>query len=255
MLLKHIIDIIESAAPKGQQEAWDNSGLQVGNRNAEIHAALLTVDVTESVVGEAISIGCDLIVSHHPLIFHGIKSLDGSTPVVRCVETAIKNGIAIYSAHTSIDCSMNGVSGRMATELGITDYTILAPMGDGYGLGVVGDLPHAYDPMSFLCFVKNRFGAELLRYTDPSTPAIRRVALCGGSGAEFAEAAIAAGAEAFITADMKYHEMQNASGRILAVSMDHWTSEHFTRDIFAELLTGKITTYISKADKSPVRLL
>ena len=95
MILQDIINIIESVAPLSYQEAWDNSGLQVGDRNAEIHAALLTVDVTESIVDEAIEKHCDFIISHHPLLFRGLKQLTGSTPQERCVEKAI--GMALLS--------------------------------------------------------------------------------------------------------------------------------------------------------------
>ncbi|MGN1248328.1 MAG: Nif3-like dinuclear metal center hexameric protein, partial [Paludibacteraceae bacterium] len=109
------------------QESWDNSGLQVGNPRADIHAALLTTDITESVVSEAISLGCNLIISHHPLLFHGVKHICGTTPQERCLIQAIRHDIAIYSAHTSMDAYLHGVSGRMAEQLGIPAYRILSP--------------------------------------------------------------------------------------------------------------------------------
>ena len=125
MLLQHIIDIIESAAPLRWQEAWDNSGLQVGEPNAEIRRALLTTDVTEDVVSEAIDGSFDLIISHHPLLFKGLKRLTASTPQERIVRDAIRHGIAIYSAHTSMDSAPNGVSARMAQIIAMTDCRIL----------------------------------------------------------------------------------------------------------------------------------
>ena len=142
MILQDIINIIESVAPLSYQESWDNSGLQVGDRNAEIHAALLTVDVTESVVDEAISLGCDLIISHHPLIFKGLKHLTGVTPQERCVEKAIRNNIAIYSSHTSMDAYLHGVSGKIAEKIGVCDYRILilSTVDSKSGLGVIGKL-------------------------------------------------------------------------------------------------------------------
>lgn len=130
MILRELIDIIESVAPLSYQESWDNSGLQVGDTGADIQAALLTTDVTESVVAEAVSTGCNLIVSHHPLLFHGIRSVVGATPQERCVAEAIRHGIAIYSSHTAMDCYLYGVSGRMMQTLGISDYRILVP-GEG----------------------------------------------------------------------------------------------------------------------------
>lgn len=244
MLLQHIIDIIESVAPRSWQEEWDNSGLQIGAPNAEIKAALLTVDVTESVVSEAVSLGCNLIVSHHPLIFHGLKHLTGTTPQERCAEMAIRNNIAIYSAHTNMDSAIGGISGRMAAVLGLTDVRIL--VGDDHGLGAIGTLPDEMDYADFLRLVRERFEAGWVRYTAWDRP-VRRVALCGGAGAEFTEAAIAAGADVYLTADVKYHEAQAAEGRIGLIDLDHWVSEHHARDIFKELLEPHISCYYSSS--------
>ena len=256
MILQDIINIIESVAPLSYQESWDNSGLQVGDRNAEIHAALLTVDVTESVVDEAISLGCDLIISHHPLIFKGLKHLTGVTPQERCVELAIKHGLAIYSSHTSMDAYLHGVSGRMAEKLGVCNYRILIPSAadNEVGLGVIGKLPTPMKWADFVEKVQQIFGCSL-RYVDACTEYVQIIAICGGAGAEFAGEAIQQGAEVYITADMKYHEMQAAYGQIGVIDLDHWTSEHFTREIFQELLKGKITTHIAKTDKTPVKWL
>ena len=257
MLLREIIDIIESVAPRRQQEAWDNSGLQVGDSNRDIHSVLLSVDVSEAVVAEAIRVGCDLIVSHHPLLFHGLKHLTGSTPQERCVAEAIRHDIAIYSSHTSMDKALRGVSGRMAAELGLKDIRILVPdAGDAQvGLGVVGMLPQPMLWSGWLRHVQQVFGADYVRYTEPVKPTIQRVALCGGAGAEFIPAAIEAGADTYLSADMKYHDMQAAAGQIMAVDIDHWVSEHFTRDIFAELLNGRVDVCISQADVSPIHVL
>ena len=257
MILQDIINIIESVAPLSYQEDWDNSGLQVGNRNAEIKAALLTVDVTESVVNEAILLGCDLIISHHPLLFRGLKQLTGSTPQERCVEQAIRHNIAIYSAHTSMDSYLHGVSGRMAEKLGVDNYHILIPSaGDiQVGLGVIGELQEAMDNEAFVAHVANVFAAPSapLRWVEGAKKTVKKVAICGGAGAEFVEQAIAQGADAYISADFKYHELQSAYQRITVVDMDHWVSEHFTREIFEELLSAHVTTYIAKTDDSPVR--
>ncbi len=257
MVLKEIIDIIESVAPRRQQEAWDNSGLQVGDVSREIHSVLLSVDVSEAVVAEAIKEGCDMIISHHPLLFHGLKHLTGSTPQERCVAQAIRHNIAIYSSHTSMDKALRGVSGRMAEQLGLQDIRILVPSPEDshVGLGVIGTLPKPVLWSAWLKLVQQTFGADYVRYTEPVTPTISRVALCGGAGAEFIPEAIAAGADTYLTADMKYHDMQAAAGQIMAVDIDHWVSEHFTRDIFAELLRDKVEVRISEADVSPIHVL
>ena len=255
MILQDIINIIESVAPLSYQESWDNSGLQVGDRNAEVHAALLTIDVTESVVDEAINKRCDLIISHHPLLFHGLKHLTGETPQERCVEKAIRHNIAIYSSHTAMDAYIHGVSGKIADKLGINHYQILCPTTEqNIGLGVIGTLNNPMNSDDFIRFVQDVFDCSL-RYIEPPTKQINTVAICGGAGAEFIKQAINQKADIFITADMKYHEMQTALGKIGVIDLDHWTSEHFTREIFAELLSKHITTYISDNDITPIKWL
>ena len=141
MLLRAIIDSIESVAPRSAQEQWDNSGMQIGDTGREINSVLLTTDVTTEVVNEAIERGCQLIISHHPLLFHGLKQICGETAQQRIVETAIRHQIAIYSAHTSLDSVMGGINTRLADKLGIKNYHILVPSSDEKtGLGVIGPL-------------------------------------------------------------------------------------------------------------------
>ena len=255
MILQDIINIIESVAPLSYQEAWDNSGLQVGDRNAEIRAALLTVDVTESVVDEALEKRCDLIISHHPLIFKGLKHLTGSTPQERCVEKAIRHGIAIYSSHTSMDAYLHGVSGRIANKIGITDYKILIPSAtEEVGLGVIGKLDTPMKSEDFVKYVQAIFDCSL-RYIAACKAEVQTIAICGGAGAEFTAEAIKQGADVYITADMKYHEMQSAYGQIGIIDLDHWVSEHFTREIFEELLSAHIPVFIAENDGTPIQWL
>ena len=156
-----------------------------------------------------------------------------------------------------MDKVLRGVSGRMAEKLGLQDIRILVPdEGDSnVGLGVIGTLPTALLWSGWLKHVQQVFGAEYVRYTEPVQPTIRRVALCGGSGGEFIRQAVEAGADTYLSADMKYHEMQAAAGQIMAVDIDHWVSEHFTREIFAELLQGKVEIRMSQADASPVHVM
>lgn len=125
--VKDIIDALEEFAPAPLQESWDNTGLQVGDASMEATGALCTLDVTLDVVHEAKEKGCNVIVSHHPLVFGGLKSITGRNDVERCVIEAIKNDIAIYSCHTSIDNVELGVSGVMADRLGLQNCKILSP--------------------------------------------------------------------------------------------------------------------------------
>lgn len=127
MKIKDIIAVIEEAAPLALQESWDNSGLQVGNANAEVQSAVISLDVTEAVVDDAIAHGDGLIIAHHPMIFGGIKKLIGKNDIERAVIKAIKNNVSIYAAHTNIDVVQNGVSWRMAEKLGLQNIKTLIP--------------------------------------------------------------------------------------------------------------------------------
>ena len=261
MSLRQIIDIIESAAPLKWQEEWDNSGLQVGEPDAEIRAVLLAVDVTEQVVEEAVRRGCDLIVSHHPLLFRGLKSITGATPQERCVIAAIRHNIAVYSSHTAMDSWLHGVSGEMAARCGVGNCRILVPAHaqpgeEEHGLGVIGTLEEPMEFADFLQRIKRVFGATQLLYTQPAHGGmIRTAAFCGGAGSGFTDDAVAQGADVYVTADCKYHEMQVAVGRIALVSLDHWVSEHFVRDIFMQLLRDVVPVFVAETDSTPVAAL
>ena len=127
MILKNIVDHLESVAPLSYQESYDNAGLIVGDLSMEIKAALVTLDVTEEVIDEAIAKGCSLIISHHPLIFKGIKRITGSNEVERCLVKAIKNDLAIYAAHTNLDSITGGVNSKICEKLGLKNCQILSP--------------------------------------------------------------------------------------------------------------------------------
>ena len=260
MLLRAIINSIESVAPRSAQEEWDNSGMQVGDTGRDIQSVLLTTDITEAVVTEAVERGCQLIISHHPLLFHGLKQVCGQTPQARIVEMAIKHNIAIYSAHTSLDSVVGGINTRLADKLGITDYRILVPNTQNTpmnptGLGVIGCLPAPMSYADFIARVHDTLDCTYVRYTRPHDETIQTVALCGGSGAEFIESAIEQAADVYLTADCKYHEFQDAEGRIGLIDIDHWCSEHHAREIFRDILAPLgVTCIISTNDKTPIQV-
>ena len=251
MLLREIIDSIESVAPRSAQCEWDNSGMQVGDTGRDIQSVLLTTDITEAVVHEAIDLGCDLIVSHHPLLFHGLKQVCGQTPQARVVELAIKHNIAIYSAHTSLDVAADGINTRLAKKLDLHNLCFLTES----GLGVIGEFGQPMTYEAFIDFVRKTLDCTYVRYTRSAKEKIERVALCGGSGAEFIEDAIRQGADVYLTADCKYHEFQDADGRIGLVDIDHWVSERHAREIFKDIMAPlPIKCIISKQDKTPIQL-
>ncbi len=342
--IKDIANALEMFAPLPLQEGFDNSGLQIGLTEAEVTGVLLCLDVTEKVVDEAVMSGCNLIVSHHPLIFSPLKRITGSNYVERCVLKALANGIAIYASHTNMDSVQGGVNYRIAEKLGLQNVRILAPKGDallklavyvpvlhadvvrealfgagcgnigGYdscsynvegfgtfragdgcnpfcgkvgelhkenevrvetvmpaylknkvvsallkahpyeepaydiyplknswdsvGLGVVGDLPEERDEVDFLSEIKAKFSVGSLRHTSLSGKKVKRVALCGGSGASFADAAISAGAQVYVTGEARYHDLFNYDGRILFAVIGHYESEQYTMDIFKDIIHG-----------------
>ena len=251
MLLREIINSIESVAPRSAQEEWDNSGMQVGDTGRDIQSVLLTTDVTTEVVNEAIELGCQLIISHHPLLFHGLKQVCGQTPQARIVEMAIKHDIAIYSAHTNLDSVIGGINTTLAQKIGLTDIRLLTES----GLGAIGQLPEPINYPDFIGRIRDILNCTYVRYTRPQKQMIQTVALCGGSGAEFIETAIEQGADAYLTADCKYHEFQDADGRIGLIDIDHWISERHAREIFRDILkTFDLNVYISKKDKTPIQL-
>ncbi len=235
-----IIDIIESVAPLRQQEGWDNSGLQVGSRETKVARVLLCTDVSDAIVEEAVAKHCQMIISHHPLLFHGLKRIEGVTRQERCVISAVKAGIVIYSSHTAMDSYLHGVSGKMADKIGISNYKILSPTSEDAGLGVIGNLPAPITVEQMLQLLSSEFQTEFIRYVvrDRADNLIHKVALCGGAGAEFMEEAIAQNADAYVTADCKYHEFQAVDGRINMFSIGHFESEQFTKEIFRDLLAG-----------------
>ncbi len=260
MQLSQFIETIESSIPLSLQEPWDNSGLQVGDRSAHVSAALLCVDVTEAVIDEAIAKQCQVVVSHHPLLFSGLKNIEGKTAVERCVIKAIRHNIAIYSIHTNADNWYEGVNMRLGAKIGLTDCTILSPQGEDhegkpYGLGLIGRLPHPEDEAPFLDRMKQLFGIHSIRHTALLDRPIERVALCGGSGASFLDHAKAQRADIYISADFKYHEFFQAEEQIIIADLGHYETEKHTKDIFFELISKKMPTfahYLSETDSSPI---
>lgn len=255
-----ITTAIAQVAPLSLQESWDNSGLQVGSRDATCTGVLLCVDPTEAIVEEAVRRGCNLVVSHHPLLFCGLKHICGDSQVERTVAAAIRNGVAVYSSHTALDSARGGVSAEMARRLGAMVIGPLSPSAPGAdtGLGVVAELPEEMRSTEFVELVKRAFGDHPFRCTAPSVQPIRRIALCGGAGGEFIPAAIAAGAQAYITADVRYHDFVDYRTDIFILDIGHFESEACAKDIFYHIIKEKYPTfavYDSEIEKNPINYL
>ena len=154
--VKDIAEAVERAAPLNLQDDYDNSGLQVGFPSAEVRKVLVCLDVTEAVMQEAADKGCGLIVSHHPLLFRALRQVSDSTYQQRCAVSAIRSGIAIYSAHTSLDNAPGGVNHKIAALIGLDSLEWLSPKPGGAdaGSGLVGNLPEAVEDRAFLAMLK-----------------------------------------------------------------------------------------------------
>lgn len=246
MKVGDIVDAIEAVAPSSLQEGWDNTGLLVGRREADCRGVMLCVDVTPGIIIEAVEARCDMIVSHHPLIFKGLKRLNGDGRVERSVELALKNGIAIYCCHTSIDNAPGGVSWVMAKRLGAAGCEVLSRRpGDGVaaGLGVVGCFDTPLTAVELVERVKCSFGSPIARCSRRPDDVITRVAMCGGSGSEFLADAVAAGAQAYITSDTRYHDFVDYGEKIFIVDIGHFESEECTKEIFYQIITEKFPNF------------
>lgn len=238
-LVENIAATIERLAPPSLQESYDNCGLQVGQPDALVTGVLTCLDVTEQIIDEAAAKGCNMIVSHHPLIFKGLKHLIGATMAERLVAKALLGGIAVYSAHTSLDRAQFGLNASMADRLGLTNTMVLENPDCAEGLGRIGHT----EPMAtqdFLRLVKEAFAPDCLRYgAEYHGKVIETVAVCGGAGASFIPTAIEAGAHAYVTGDLKYHDFTTYADRILLVDIGHFESELCGVDVLTSALTGE----------------
>ncbi len=257
MYVKDITDVIEEFAPLAIQEKWDNSGLIIGSPSETVHGVLVGFDCTPELVDEAIGCGADMIVTHHPLIFGGIRKITPDDQVGRAIIKAISGGVKIYAAHTTADKVLSGVSGTMARRLGLKDVKILDEEAGGVGLGVVGNLPEPIDAEGAVLYVKERFGLKAVRYSRPVSCPVTRIAMCGGSGSSLIDAAMASGAQLYITGDISYHHFFTADGFML-MDIGHFESEADIVDILFSLITKKFPNFAVRktsrlAESNPVR--
>ena len=329
MKLSAIINAIEEFAPLPLQEKWDNSGLQIGlpDGNGEVTGVLICLDTTEEIVREAVAKGCNLIVSHHPLIFKGFKHLTGSTPQEAAAAAAIRAGVAVYSAHTSLDSTIGGVSYAMAARLGATVSGVIAPADveyytvrvictrsqssdvrltllgqtesctysdvEGESMAApVGDFDPAagldlrHEPLTSVSIdidslrlggalralsgmtgaeiadlLRTTFGTACIKASAAYNPGmkVRRIALCGGSAPDFISRANAAGVDAYVTADVRYHDFADAANMSTVIfDIGHFESENCAKDIFYHVITKKFANfavYKSEKETNPVKYL
>ncbi|WP_394975671.1 Nif3-like dinuclear metal center hexameric protein [uncultured Croceitalea sp.] len=362
MTVNDITKILEELSPLSYAEDFDNVGLLVGDSNQQVNGILVTLDTLENVVDEAISKGCNLIVSFHPILFKGLKKITGKNYVERVIVKAITNNIAIYSMHTALDNSNLGVNAKICSVLGITNTKVLIPkkglikklvtyvpkpsinslkdalfeagagtignysncsfstegtgtfkagenanpvigkIGETHsedeiqlnltfhsqdeskilgalfknhpyeevayeiialensnqniGMGMIGELEHSIDEKEFLTHIKTKMYAKGIRHSSFLEKKITKVAVLGGSGAFAIGAAKAAGADIFITADVKYHQFYEAENELIIADIGHFETEQFTKNLLVDFLTKKIPNFavtLSESITNPIK--
>ena len=253
-----MLSALEGFAPLPLQESWDNAGLQLGLTEAEVSGALLCIDVNEAIIDEAIAKGCNLVVSHHPLLFRGLKQISGETQVQRCVIKALKHDIVVVSMHTNMDNAKHGVNWKIAEKLGLTDVAFFAQKtvdGVEAGSGVVGRLTEPLAAIDFIQRLKQRFGVACVQCNELLARNINKVAICGGAGDFLLDEAIAQGADAFVTGEMHYHQYFGYEQRIQICVIGHYQSEQYTAEIFRDIINREcpgVRTQIAETNTNPI---
>ena len=245
-----VAGIIERFAPLDTAAEWDNTGFCIGSPSTEVKGVLVGFDCTPYLVREAVERGANMIVTHHPLIFRGIKKISPDNFLGEIISLAIKNDIVVYSAHTNADKADGGVNTLMAERLGLRGCSALSD--DGFGL--VGTLPAPMGAAEFVAFVKERFSLKVVRASRLIAKPIEKVAICSGSGASLIGEALASGADAYICGDVSYHLFFTEKDFLL-LDIGHFESEIDIVDKLISVLEEKNSTFAvlrTKEDYNPI---
>lgn len=244
MKVRDITSVIEAFAPLSLQESYDNAGLIVGRADDEVSKALLAVDVTEDVIAEAVEEGCDMIITHHPIVFHPMKRFNSASQTERCVEEAIRRGIVLYAAHTNLDSTPQGMSWRVAQILGLQNIEVMQPTSaEGAGFGVVGELGEAVESTQFMRRVMELFDVKAMRHSDIVKTVVSKVAICTGSGGSLIDTARASGADIYLTADLKYNDFMRHENSIILADMGHFESEYCAIQLLFDILSKNLCIF------------
>ncbi|MCS7073586.1 MAG: Nif3-like dinuclear metal center hexameric protein [Bacteroidia bacterium] len=243
MQISCITDFLEAWASPSLAESYDNPGLLVGSSRDSVKGILVCLDVTNSVIEEAVSLDANLIIAHHPIWFGPRFRITDDDPVGELLLKAIRLGISIYAIHTNLDNVQTGVNARICEKIGLVNTRILKPRPNQptIGSGMIGEFPESISKLRFLELLEKRFETQQIRYADCIQTQIQSVAVCGGAGSFLIADALAAKADAFITADVTYHKFFEPNGKLLLVDIGHYESEQFTSDLITEQLCQEFT--------------
>lgn len=227
MKLKEIIAFLEKLAPIETAEEWDNPGLQTGDYNQEINNILISLDFTDEVLDFAVKNNCELIITHHPVIFKPLYQITDNKII-----KAVKNNISLYSAHTNLDVAENGVNDALASALNLTNVK-------SDGILRYGELDNEMPVEEFLLYLKEKLNVSYLRVSEFNRK-IRKVGVVGGSGGDFLNQAIEVGCDAFVTGEASYHLAETAlKNDIMLVSAGHYETEVFICEYLKNILQDK----------------
>lgn len=240
-----VLSVAESLWPVSGADDWDRPGLIAGAFHQEVTKVLLSVDVTSELLDDAVNGGFDLIISHHPFLLRGVTSLSENTAKGAVLAKAIRGNIALFAAHTNADITSTGVSATLAEAFGLADLEPLVPTEPGIGHGRVGNLRTPMTMVDFARLVAKVLPATAggIKVSGNSNQVINKVALCGGAGDSFISAALASGADVYVTSDLRHHPAQDAIEAAAAIGKDlalvdisHWAAESLWLEVAANEL-------------------
>ncbi len=239
--IKDIIFSLNSHAPFSLAEQWDNVGLLLGDARRKVSSLLIGLDPTSVLIDEAIAIGADTVITHHPLIFQPIPAIDTASPFGRIIEKALQHGISIIACHTNLDSAENGVSDALGRALGLANLMplIISPKATqpGHGMGRIGSYPEGITCSVFLRHLRQSLGLASLYVAGPLPDTITTVALCGGSGSDLAAIAYEKGADLYLTAEIKHHIARWAEEhRFCLIEGTHYATERPAIGLLADIL-------------------
>ena len=257
MKLIDIQYVLEDWSPISNAEDFDNVGLLVGDPNAIIEKALITLDTTQNILDEAISQNCNLIITFHPFLYKGDDNLKSEEYVDEIIIKALKHNINIYAIHTNLDNNPKGVSFQIAKRLGLKNLEIMIKKDEkeNIGMGMIGDLEIEKTETDFLNFLKDKMEISNLRHSNLVGNNIKRIGVLGGSGSFGIEEALIKNIDCYVTADLKYHDFFKSNNKMLLVDIGHYESEKYTKELILNYLNKKIPKFacvIAKSRTNPV---
>ena len=256
---------LESLAPPHLAEEWDSIGLQLGHPDWPVRRVMAALDPTPAVVEEAVAFEADVLVTHHPLIFQPIRSLNLATAAGGLIQRLVNRQVAVITAHTNLDSVQGGINDVLADMFALTNTTVLQPAADDVqaGLGRIGELTPPVDLETLVGNIKQAMGLEYVRFAGRIQKRVQRVAVCSGSGGSLVNAFLDSSADVFITGDVRYHDAREIEAHQRGViDIGHFESEriivqHLAQRLSAWLDRNGLAAVVQEAacEETPFRIL